>query len=304
MLLAHLSDAHIGPLPAPRLRELAGKRVTGWVNWRRGRFLTHDMAALALICADMAAQRPDHIAFTGDVVNIGLPAEFPAARAFVASLGDPQRVSFTPGNHDAYVRSALKPLHAHLGPWMTGDAGAPEGPVSGFPYVRRRDGVALVGLSSGAPTLPFLASGKLGGRQLAAAEGLLAQLRAERLCRVIMIHHPPHRGGAAPGRGLTDAQAFERMIARVGAELVLHGHNHVTSLAHLTGPDGAVPILGAPSASAMAGSHNHRAGYHLLRIDADGVRSRIAVTTRGFSQDNVAEVQRLADVAPNGVISG
>ena len=35
--LAHLSDAHIGPLPRPKWRELIGKRATGYINWRRGR---------------------------------------------------------------------------------------------------------------------------------------------------------------------------------------------------------------------------------------------------------------------------
>lgn len=297
MLIAHLSDAHIGPLPVPRLRELAGKRLTGWMNWRRGRATAHDMGALERICADIHAKAPDHIAFTGDVVNIGLTAEFLAARQFVEQLGPPEQVSFVPGNHDAYVRSALAPLRQRLGPWMRGDDNS--GVVNGFPYVRRRDGVAFIGLRSGVPTLPFLASGRLGARQLAATEALLAQLRAEGLCRIILIHHPPHVGGAGPGRGLTDAAAFERMIGRVGAELVLHGHNHVVSLAQIAGADGAVPILGAPSASAMAGAHNHLAGYHLIRVAPDGVRSRIIVETRGFSPDQRDTVHVLPQVVPD-----
>lgn len=300
MLIAHLSDAHIGPLPAPRLRELAGKRMTGWVNWRRGRSAAHDMDALDRICADIHAHAPDHIAFTGDVANIGLAAEFPAARQFLEKLGSPERVSFVPGNHDAYVRAAMAPLRLFLGPWMGSDANDVSGPVDGFPYVRRRDGVAFIGLSSGVPTLPFLASGKLGARQIAATEGMLAQLRAERLCRIIMIHHPPHVGGATLGRGLTDAAAFERMIRRVGAELVLHGHNHVISLARIDGPDGRAPVLGAPSASAMAGAHNHLAGYHLIRLEPDGVRSQIHVATRGHSVIERREVHALPPITPQG----
>ncbi len=43
-------------------------------------------------------------------------------------------------------------------------------------------------------------------------------------------------GGAQPGRDLTDAKAFEAMIGRVGAELILHGHNHVGSVAHIPRP--------------------------------------------------------------------
>ena len=33
--LAHLSDPHLAPLPAPRWSELIGKRVTGYINWQR-----------------------------------------------------------------------------------------------------------------------------------------------------------------------------------------------------------------------------------------------------------------------------
>ncbi|MDJ1159338.1 metallophosphoesterase [Chelatococcus sp. SYSU_G07232] len=281
VLVAHLSDPHIGPLPQPRMRELMSKRLTGYVNWRRGRKSTHDMGVLDRILADLAAQEPDHIAFTGDVANIGLTAEFPVARAFLERLGPPERVSFVPGNHDAYVRGSLKPLGASLGAWMTGDGAA----QSHFPYVRRRDGIAFVGLSSAVPTLPFVASGTLGPEQVARMEELLAALREEKLCRVVMLHHPPYRGGAKIGRQLTDAEAFERAIGRVGAEIVLHGHNHRTSLIKLRGPEGDVPVLGAPSASAVRGAFTHRAGYHLVSIEPDGTRSAIKVRTRGLLPD-------------------
>ena len=35
--LAHLSDIHLAPLPDPRWQELIGKRLTGYINWRRKR---------------------------------------------------------------------------------------------------------------------------------------------------------------------------------------------------------------------------------------------------------------------------
>ncbi len=99
-LLAHLSDSHIGPLPKPRLRDLAGKRLAGFVNWRR-RSHIHSMGVLGAIVADIARHTPDHIAMTGDILNIGLPDEFPQARQWLESLGDPRHVSIVPGNHDA-----------------------------------------------------------------------------------------------------------------------------------------------------------------------------------------------------------
>ena len=117
-LLAHLSDAHIGPLPKPRARELLGKRLTGYINWnRRGRL--HDMAVLARLVADMQAQSPEHIAMTGDILNIGLTAEFPFAREWLEGLGPTHDVSFVPGNHDAYTRSSARHVSATFAPWVS-----------------------------------------------------------------------------------------------------------------------------------------------------------------------------------------
>ena len=94
--LAHLSDPHLAPLPAPRWRELIGKRATGYINWQRRRRFIHDPAVLAKIVADLKAQAPDHIAVTGDIANIALPEEFTRGRAWLESLGAPSDVTRDP----------------------------------------------------------------------------------------------------------------------------------------------------------------------------------------------------------------
>ena len=207
-LLAHLSDAHIGPIPRPNLAELLGKRATGYVNWLHKRAAQHDMPLLARLVDDLLAQKPDHVAMTGDIVNIGLSGEIALAREWLGRLGAPEQVSFSPGNHDAYVPRAMALLNETFAPWSRGDDGA-----VGFPYLRRRGGVALIGLSSGVPTAPFVASGRLGAKQCADLAALLERTEAEGLARVVLLHHPPHRGGARALRGLDDAGAFEDVIA-------------------------------------------------------------------------------------------
>jgi len=280
--LMHLTDPHLAPLTRPRLRELFNKRITGWYNWSRSRGDTHDMELLASLVIDIHAQKPDHIACTGDVSNIGMRSEWPAAKVFMEGLGRPEAVSFVPGNHDAYVQGSLEGLLAEIGPWTTGDDGA----GVRFPYLRRRDSVALVGMSTAIPTLPFVATGKVGRKQFAASERLLAELGRDRDCfRVVMIHHPPHVGGAQPGRHLLDAREFEAMIGRVGAELVIHGHNHVGSVAFLDGPGGRVPVIGAPSASARGGEIVHKAGYHLYTIGRDETGFLLSAQLRGLQAD-------------------
>jgi 3',5'-cyclic AMP phosphodiesterase CpdA len=283
LLLAHLSDPHVGPVPRPRLRELAGKRLTGYMNWMRGRHLIHDMEMLEKITVD-------HVALTGDLVNIGMEKEFMAAQRYVSRLGDADFVSIIPGNHDAYVRSSYTYMRAATAPWMTGDGTD----IPGFPYIRIRQDVALIGLSSGVPTAPLLASGELGKAQLAGLADALDEAKEAGLMRVIMIHHPPVHNGASFGRGLRDARSFEKVIAKHGAELVIHGHNHRHSVAHIKCPDGKTPVVGVASASAVPGSPKHLAAYHLYNITRSNGRVAIDMRVRGLlSSGGIGDVERI-----------
>ncbi len=268
--LAHLSDAHIGPLPRPKWRELVGKRATGYINWRRGRHRVHDMDALTALVADLRAHSPDHVAMTGDICNIGLPAEFPLAAQWLSTLGAPSDVSLAPGNHDIYMRSSIEHMARELSPWTRGDDGGEK-----FPYLRRRDGVAIIGLCSGVPTLPFVAAGRLGVDQLARLEQLLKKTRDD--IRIVLIHHPPVDGGGGI-RNLGDHRALAEILARQGAELVLHGHSHVMSRKSLPGPDGPIPVLGICSASSIGRNPRRRAAYYLIDIDVNN--RRIAINAR------------------------
>jgi 3',5'-cyclic AMP phosphodiesterase CpdA len=278
--IAHLTDPHVGPLPRPRVRELLNKRITGYYNWRRNRSELHDMDVLAALVADIRAQAPDHIACTGDLCNIGLESEWKTSRVFLEGLGPPASVTLVPGNHDAYVPGSLEGLLDACAEWTRGD----DGTSGTFPFVRRQDSIAFVGLSSAVPTAPFVASGRIGRRQMDATEKLLLDLAKEGHFRIVLVHHPPHVGGAKAGRHLTDAPAFEAMIRRAGAELILHGHNHVGSLAWLESPGGRVPVIGAPSASIRSGALTE-GGYHLYAIDKDKAGFLLTAERRGFDHE-------------------
>ena len=279
--LAHLSDAHIGPLPHARRRDLVGKRITGYINWKRGRATAHDMDVLAAVVTDLREQAPSHVAMTGDILNIGLPGEYPLAAAWLETLGPAgTEVSFVAGNHDAYTRGALPTLARTFAPWTRSDVSG----LSGYPYLKERDGVALIGLCSGVPRAPFIASGRLGHRQREICEDILADAGRRKLARVVMMHHPPKIDEPTGhlGRGLTDHMAFRAMIARVGAELIIHGHNHKLYVDHMPGAGKPVPVVGVPSASAVKGALRNRAGYHLFTIERLGDEVRIAARARGL----------------------
>jgi 3',5'-cyclic AMP phosphodiesterase CpdA len=260
-LLAHLSDPHLAPLPAPRWSELIGKRVTGYINWQRKRRFIHDPAVLAKIVADLKAQAPGHIAVTGDLSNIALEEEFVHGRKWLQELGSLRDVSFVPGNHDAYVRQAVR-YAPQWAPYMSSDDGA-----GGFPFVRRRGPLALIGLSTAVPTAPFMASGRLGEAQRTRLAETLVALAREQVFRVVLIHHPPV-SQAKRHKRLTDAAQFLRVIGTHGAELVLHGHDHLHMINWLSGPNGTrVPAVGVPSASAAWGMSKDAAAYNLYAID-------------------------------------
>jgi 3',5'-cyclic AMP phosphodiesterase CpdA len=279
--LAHLSDPHL-PMPGAGVGQLLNKRATGYLNWWRNRRRIHVPEALAGIVADIKAQKPDHIALTGDLVNVSLPQEFRRAADWLAAFDGPDRITVIPGNHDVYVRTAWNECLGRWGAYLASDGAPPAQGFDVFPTLRRRGDIALVGLSTGVPKPPLLATGTLGAAQIERAERLLTDLGRQGLCRVVMIHHPPVDEESRFKR-LTDRVAFRAMIGRAGCELILHGHDHRSEVARVAGPDGPVPVLGVASASAAPDSKYGRARYHLIRIDRDAGNWRFRVAVRALN---------------------
>ena len=277
--LAHLSDPHVPPLPKPRLRELVGKRVLGYLNWTRNRHLYQRREVLDALVADLHAQAPDHIAVTGDLVNLALEAEFSPARAWLDSVGPPDRVTAIPGNHDAYVRATRHRFGEAFMPYLVGDD---EG-TAVFPAVRRRGPVALIGLSTAVPTPPLMATGTLGRDQLAALAGVLEQLAAEDRFRVLLVHHPLR--SKSHHKRLTDSAALLALLRQYGVELILHGHDHLHSTMRFAGPSGEIPAIGVPSASALAHGHTPAAAYNLFSIEKDNNGWRCEQAVHSLDKD-------------------
>jgi 3',5'-cyclic AMP phosphodiesterase CpdA len=289
-VLAHLSDPHLAPLPPARFTELIGKRVTGYINWWRKRAAIHRPEVLSRIVADLKAQKPDHIAVTGDLVNLALPGEYAAARAWLDALGSPAQVTLVPGNHDAYVRSGVNASLTHWADFMRGDRPAASTPA--FPFLRRRGPLALIGVSTSVPSLPFLAIGRVGADQLLRLETILDDCGREGLYRVVLIHHPPTSRPSRYLKRLTDGPRLRDVLARHGAELVIHGHNHRRQTVWLDTPGRRIPAVGVPSASEAPPGEHDPAGYNLYRIDGARGAWRCQVVTRGMAGDGVVEIDR------------
>ena len=286
--LAQLSDVHLAPLRGLSLRHLNVKRGLGYLNWQRSRRRVHRRDSLDLVVADLLAHGPDHIAVTGDLINLGLPAEYEAAGAWLHGLGTPATVTVVPGNHDVYTHlrgdAGIKRWEDFMRPDAWGARFAPSG-ADAFPFVRRVGPAALVCLNSAVETPPFVAAGELGERQIAALADILQRTEQEGLVRVVLIHHPPLPGQAPPRRALRDAAALEQVLARHGAELVLHGHNHRDNRIDFTWARGRIPVLGVASGSGGRVHKGEPLGrYNLLRISRSDGGTHIECTTRGLDK--------------------
>ncbi|WP_421726547.1 metallophosphoesterase family protein [Bauldia sp.] len=289
--LAHLSDPHLGPLPAVRWRELVSKRILGYVNWHRRRVGSLGRRNLDALVADIKAEPPNHIAVSGDLINLGLKAESDAARRWLDRLGDPEDVTVVPGNHDAYIPGAARMVGHGWQPFMRGD-NQPAGPTR-FPFVRRRGPVAIIGVSTAVATAPFMATGRIRPSQSTRLAHLLAELGEEDRFRVVVLHHPPAIGSTKWHRRLIGAGVFRQAIKKSGAELILHGHNHRTAVDNVAGPTGPVPVVGATSASLHPRDGLPGGSY---------LRFRIASTRDGFICD-MTEHARRQDDGPVEVLS-
>jgi 3',5'-cyclic AMP phosphodiesterase CpdA len=306
--IAHLTDVHLGPIAGfvPRYWNL--KRGLGYLNWVRKRRHDHRRTVLDRLVADMLEQRPDHIAVTGDLANIGLPQEHINALAWLRNLGPPDRVTVVPGNHDTYSFIGSDAGTRRWAAYMTSN---PEGltfidsNADGPPFVRVLGDVALVGVDSAVPTPPMAAWGRVGAGQLARLAAVLERLRGRGLFRLVLIHHPPLPGQADTARGLRDTAELAAILEGGGAELVIHGHNHRNMFAWLAcAPDaedtpGRIAVVGAPSAS-LGRVHRREAlaRYNLFRIARHSAgrteRWRAELVGRGLVEPDgpIMEIER------------
>jgi len=283
MLVAQITDTHIlapGSLfKAPVAGPPSGhERVLAEID-------TAACLARAVAALNALDPQPDVTVVTGDLCDHGEIVEYEHLRQLLAPLRMP--VFLIPGNHDAYVESVVKErtferlfaayqtsdlatdLPPHLATDLAPNLARRDDAV--YPFVHLRDEVALIGVSSSVATGDLGAWGQVGTAQLERLEAILRSPELTGKTRVVLIHHPPVLHKAGEHRNLRDREAFAAVLARAGAELVLHGHDHEDQRAQLPGPDGRpIPIIGAGSAS-YAGGPERRSRYSLYEIEGGAI---------------------------------
>lgn len=304
--LAHLSDVHLGPLPDVTYRDLASKRMVGYVNWQRNRrHIMHD-GVIGSIVDDLKAAAVDHIVVTGDLVNLALDAEIELAKLWLETLGASDDMSVVPGNHDAYVPGAFDKVCRFWGPWMTGDGDqAPIGRHA-FPYLRVRGKAALIGVSSARATAPFMANGFFREDQSHRLGTLLDETAKKGLFRIVMIHHPPVRGAVAQHKRLFGIGNFQKTIRRHGADLVLHGHSHEPTLNWIDGKGNQkVPVVGVAAGGQSFGGSHPPGQWNLLEVSGEPDAWSLSLVRRGLTGPTmpVTELSRTDLIAEPSLVA-
>ncbi len=291
--LAHLSDLHVTQARFRSLPLRLNKQTIGWLKWLVRRRYEYRPKVLEALIADLHSQRPDHTVITGDLTNLGLETELRSALRWLKRLGDPQHVTLIPGNHDTYTAASAASLQMHWQAYLRSDA-LPTGPTSsgGFPSLRVRGSVALLGVSSVGPTGLLSASGQVGAAQQVRLRRLLQYFKHSDLCQIVLMHHPPTEAGLPQRRRLRDAQPLHQVLAESGVDLVLHGHTHTTTLTHIPAPyRAAIPVVGVRSASALGHKPKRNAQYHVYtltpsRTESPTARFQISLSIRAYDPDS------------------
>ncbi len=284
MRLAHCSDLHLLSHDGARWLELANKRWIGAMNLLSNRSRHYHVAAFDDMIDDLNAQKIDHVLCTGDVTNLALRQEFEFARAKFEKLAvGPTNVTCIPGNHDAYVAAGIPLFGEMFGAYCTTDPGwewteadAADGEGAAelhWPIVRVRGPLAIVGLSTSRATPWFTAYGRIDTGQLARMKRALSDPRLAGKARLVAIHHPPAgKKSFSRIRGLKDHAAFAAAIAEVGAEWVVHGHEHRDMTELLTGPTGTVTVRGVASGTYLHNKPERTARYRLYEVENATIR--------------------------------
>ncbi len=269
----HTSDIHLLDLSGVKPWRYLNKRFTGRVNLALKRGRSHDGRLFDRMVEMSPGLGVERLVVTGDLTNLALESEFELVQRTLRAA--PVPVTVIPGNHDAYTRGSVRAgrFESFLGEFMEGER---EG-AAPYPFVQRFEGVALIGVSTAIASLPLYAVGRVGHEQLERLSAILEATGAEGRARVVLIHHPVVDGVSAARHDLLDRSAFGEVIARHGAELILHGHEHRRIETALPGPSGSVPVHGVSSGTAVSEKPGRQASFSVYEATAEHIRRELYI---------------------------
>ncbi len=189
--------------------------------------------------SSIAEIEPDAVAVSGDLTQRCSTWEFLKARAYLDSVREIAPVIVIPGNHDVrWLGAVARQLGAvglvgrsahdfkyskymrHISPELNPSLEVPGAVVAACNTAH--------GIARGSLTRRFRDLGVIGHvnkRDLKKVEEAFSKAAPD-AARVVMIHHNPIKGETSGRHGLANTKQALQEFKRLGAELVLCGHDH------------------------------------------------------------------------------
>jgi 3',5'-cyclic AMP phosphodiesterase CpdA len=234
--LAHISDLHFGRIAHPGIVESLVDEVN--------------------------EDGVDLVVLSGDLTQRARPSEFEAARAMLDRI-EPE-VLVVPGNHDVYpwwkpIRRLTRPLERYR-------AYISEEPAPTY----RADGVAVLGVNSAYGRT--IKNGRLTDRDLTVMEEQLGAV--DGAFKVLVLHHHLTQIRALWKHDIVQrAQDALDVAARVGVDLILCGHLHISHIEAVdVAPGRRIVVASAGTATSNRGRRSNRATnlYNRITVNAGG----------------------------------
>jgi len=253
--ISHISDLHLPMNEIPDYKELFNKRIIGLINWHLNRKNNHNENIIKDLISDLKKQTYDHLIVSGDLVNLSLENEYINASETLKKINIPENISLVPGNHDHYIKMDYDRSIFHWKDYIQTDELLSNNfkmKKDAFPYLKIRNDVALIGLSTAIPTLPFMCYGKIGKDQLKNLEDIFIYLSKKEYFKILILHHPIHNVGPFNFKGILDNNKLIKLLNNYNIELLLHGHLHRDSITYLKTKKSIIPCFGIPSSSKIS----------------------------------------------------
>ena len=274
---AQLSDPHLSDLKNVSAGALFNKRILGYLSWLKKRRKTHQRDIAELAVAQLKQQQIDHYVITGDLTHIGLENEFKQVADWLSQISKPTDVTIIPGNHDLYVNTHWEHSFHHWQPYMLGDdmpqpnEALEQDALSTlnniYPHVRIRGPVAFISVSSVFDAPWFKATGKIASAQINKLKTLLKRPELNKLCKVLLIHHPVSKNHVKARKELINQEELLQVLVDTPVELILHGHAHIRFHDRLQiDNENSIPVVGAASCSSISQAQPYRAQYLIFEV--------------------------------------
>jgi Icc protein len=220
--IAHLSDLHLLERTLHQRSAPARMRLS-FLSFGRSLDVEGRIQRVARALGAFKLSKAEHLVITGDLTEDGTDAQFEVlAEVLSESKIDPERITLTAGNHDAYEdpRAFERAL---------------QGPLKPFATTSREGRFTVLGDITIVPISTVMAqhytrsAGQISTEGLSWAAGVVKRLKSSRRITVLAQHHAPIARSMAAYNwidGLQNHQAALELLGEHANVHVLHGHEH------------------------------------------------------------------------------